>query len=201
MRASKGAQFEREICRMLSLWWTKGQRDDVFWRTSQSGGRATFRMQKGLRTFGSYGDIAAIDPIGLPLLQEWTIELKRGNSYGSPFEIIDAPDRSAQKPWEKIILQAYHQHRAAGSRGWMLVHRRDRREAMAYLDWPSIRRWGLEQAVPFVGLRCEVEEDGKRFLVMYGGLKFCDLLQIIEPREVYEAHCASGQDAVQVRPD
>src|SRR5215216_6431446 len=39
--AGKGPQWEREVCRALSLWVTNGERVDVFWRSAMSGGRAT----------------------------------------------------------------------------------------------------------------------------------------------------------------
>ena len=39
-KAYKGSEFEREMCKCLSLWWTDSKRDDVFWRSAQSGGRA-----------------------------------------------------------------------------------------------------------------------------------------------------------------
>jgi len=43
MEMAKGGEFERDISRFLSRWWTYGERDDVFWRTSASGARATTR--------------------------------------------------------------------------------------------------------------------------------------------------------------
>ncbi|MBM3120244.1 MAG: hypothetical protein FJ006_12010, partial [Chloroflexi bacterium] len=60
--SSKGASFERDISRQLSLWWTHGERDDVFWRSSMSGGRATVRAKKGQKTAYQNGDITATDP-------------------------------------------------------------------------------------------------------------------------------------------
>ena len=65
-KASKGSAFEREISKSLSLWYTEGERDDIFWRSSQSGGRATTRAKKGKKTAASYGDITALDNRGEP---------------------------------------------------------------------------------------------------------------------------------------
>jgi len=42
---AKGSSFEREICTILSKWWTNNERDDVFWRTAGSGARATTRSK------------------------------------------------------------------------------------------------------------------------------------------------------------
>lgn len=86
----KGEDFERQISKKLSLWWTDGERDDVFWRTSQSGGRATQRAKSALDTAYSYGDLTFIDPIGKPLCDLLVIEAKRG--YTNTSRKIKAAD-------------------------------------------------------------------------------------------------------------
>lgn len=134
MKSLKGSKFEREVCKLLSKWWTRGKRDDVFWRVSQSGGRATQRAKKGMRTYGSYGDVAAVDPIGEPLLKAFTIELKRGKSHGCPSDLIDRPPSDVLCPFEKCLMQAVRCHRQAGSMGWMLILRRDFKRAVVYAD-------------------------------------------------------------------
>jgi len=77
---AKGPNFERIVCTKLSLWWTHGKRDDVFMRTSGSGGKATARRKKGKDTPFQGGDITFSDPIGEPLIREFSIETKTG--YG-----------------------------------------------------------------------------------------------------------------------
>lgn len=131
---AKGSSFERKMSKRLSLWWTEGERSDVFWRTSQSGGRATQRAKKGQRTYGSYGDITAVDPVGEPLLKLFTIELKRGRSHGSPDDLIDAKKTRKVRPFEKAINQAVLGAVQAQSRYWMLICRRDRKIEMLYTD-------------------------------------------------------------------
>ncbi len=37
----KGSSFERDICRYISNWLSNGQRDDLLWRSPNSGGKAT----------------------------------------------------------------------------------------------------------------------------------------------------------------
>ena len=86
----KGEDFERQISKQLSLWWTGGERDDVFWRTSQSGGRATQRAKSDLKTAYSYGDITFIDPIGKPFCDLLVLEAKRG--YTNTSRKIKAAD-------------------------------------------------------------------------------------------------------------
>lgn len=130
----KGGDFEREVCKKLSLWWTGGERDDVFWRSSQSGGRATQRKKKGLSTYGSYGDIAAVDPIGEPLLRLFTIELKRGDSYGTLWDLFDALPTEASRSFEKCLAQAMRSADDAGTAHWMLICRQDRRVPVIYFE-------------------------------------------------------------------
>lgn len=54
---SKGNRFEREISKRLSLWFSNGESDDLFWRTASSGGRFTQRFKKGKNTVNQAGDI------------------------------------------------------------------------------------------------------------------------------------------------
>jgi hypothetical protein len=80
----KGPQWERSSCQRLSLWVTNMLREDVFWRTSISGGRATFRSRRvdtnqAVRSRlldNQQGDITAIHPDGQVLLDLFIIECK-----------------------------------------------------------------------------------------------------------------------------
>ncbi len=57
---AKGAEFEREICRRLSLWLSRGRSDDLFWRSAMSGGRATIGKRTGKERKAQAGDITAL---------------------------------------------------------------------------------------------------------------------------------------------
>jgi len=169
----KGSSFERKICKRLSKWWTDGKRDDIFWRSSQSGGRATQRAKKGQRTFGSYGDITAVDPVGQPLMRMFTIELKRGRSHGSPGDLLDPlpPKGKKPPPFEAALLQAMRGREESGSVGWMLICQRDRRVAMVYLDWDSsfqFRHWWQGERAFFSTFRVQLYHPPSRlrFLAM-----------------------------------
>ena len=72
----KGAQFERDICKKLSTWVSNGKRDDVFWRSAMSGGRATVGQKTGIKRDSQVGDISSIDPLGTDLLKTFYIECK-----------------------------------------------------------------------------------------------------------------------------
>lgn len=133
--SQKGSQFEREICGMLSLWWTDGERDDIFWRTFGSGGRAKRRGRAGKQTAGAHGDITATDPIGVPLTSVFTVEIKRGYSSYTLQDLLDRPDGSAQQMWETWLQQVIESHEQAKSVSWVLIVQRDRREPIVFMPF------------------------------------------------------------------
>ena len=59
---AKGSEFERFVSKSLSKWWSKGERDDLFWRTQSSGGRFTQRKKKGIDTHHQGGDVCNVHP-------------------------------------------------------------------------------------------------------------------------------------------
>lgn len=73
---AKGASFEREICKSLSLWVSKGTQEDVFWRSAMSGGRSTVAHARGKRLAAQAGDISCIHPIGAPFADKFFLECK-----------------------------------------------------------------------------------------------------------------------------
>lgn len=129
----KGSSFERRICGELSLWWTDGKRDDVFWRASQSGGRAKQRGRRGRDTHGQHGDIQAVDPIGEVLIDLFTVELKRGYLATTPYDVLDRTPGAALQQWERWVGQVYESHQQAGSYSWWLITQRDRRQPILFM--------------------------------------------------------------------
>lgn len=107
----KGGDFEREIARDLSLWWSDNKRDDIFYRSHSSGGRFTMRRKTGKDTAGQGGDITASDPIGEPLTKNWSIEIKTGYGTKTPtginrWDILDFIDSKQKEPvLEKMWVQ------------------------------------------------------------------------------------------------
>lgn len=73
---NKGAAFERLNARKLSMWMSKGQRDDLLWRSSMSGGRATLRLRSGAVNLAQSGDLSAISSEAWKLIERYFIELK-----------------------------------------------------------------------------------------------------------------------------
>lgn len=72
----KGAAFEREVSEALSLWVSDGERDDLFWRSAMSGGRATVKFKTGKKNQTQGGDISAVHPAGHTFLGQFAVECK-----------------------------------------------------------------------------------------------------------------------------
>lgn len=130
----KGSEFEREICRTLSMWWSNGKRDDLFWRSAGSGAMAKTRSKKGKTTSGQYGDIQATDVEGKDLLKVFTIELKRGYNADNFLNMLDKPSNAAMQGWEKFYQQVKKDFKNAKSRTWIIIWRRDRKKALVYFS-------------------------------------------------------------------
>lgn len=122
---AKGNSFERKISQDLSNWFSKGTNSDLFWRSMNSGGRATTRNKTDKKMKLHCGDIAAIDPAGESLLKVITIECKKGYNSSTFADLMDNPEgNSKYKEW---IEKAEKEHKEAGSFSWILIHKRDRR--------------------------------------------------------------------------
>ena len=146
----KGASFERQICATLSRWWTNGQRDDVFYRSSNSGGRAKTRSRQGKGTFGQYGDVQATDPIGQPLMDLCVIELKRGYSNSTIGNVLDAKPNAKPQQWELFVQQVMEDRWNAGVPYWLLITRRNQRQALVFMPVKFM------QALGDAGTSCNV---------------------------------------------
>ena len=72
----KGARFERLCCKRLSLWVTDGKRDDCFWRSSLSGGRASFQLRQDIINRAQAGAMTAIAREGMALCERYLFEYK-----------------------------------------------------------------------------------------------------------------------------
>lgn len=159
---AKGGEFEREFAKKLSLWWSEGDSDAIFWRTSNSGGRATTRGKQGKATHRQHGDITATDPSGDPFIKLFTIECKRGYDKDNISNLFDTAGGKglAYQAW---ISKAASCCEAADSLSWMLVTRRDRRTALVFLptecygDLISSRCIIIPPTPPFGSFRVNIE--------------------------------------------
>ncbi len=107
----KGANFERFVSKELSLWVSGGKRDDLFWRSAMSGGRATVGAKQGIIRTTQAGDITALASTGagakkakrfaekylVECKSVKTLELHRLLAYGVGF---------VRRTWDRAILDA-----------------------------------------------------------------------------------------------
>lgn len=105
---AKGGAFEREIAVKLSLWYSEGERDDIFYRSHSSGARFTSRKKRNKDTAYQSGDITCSDPAGKILIDNWSIECKTG--YGK-WDILDSIDSKQPKSaienfWNQCLKDA-----------------------------------------------------------------------------------------------
>jgi len=121
----KGSSFERDIARMISLWFSEEKSADWFWRTQSSGGRATQLRKTGKMLTKQFGDIVAVEKEGEPLTDKFCFELKTG--YGasrkknekkviSNWCILDGIDSKQKetvfdKFWKQCVNDADASHR------------------------------------------------------------------------------------------
>lgn len=152
--SKKGPAWERKFCGLLSSWWTHGRDDDVFWRTAGSGGRATSRSKKGKSTKNHHGDVTHTDAVAVPFTQAFTLELKKGYNSATLSDLVDKPRTSKDCTYLQWIVKLQETAREAGSLSWMLVHHRDRREPLVFLDGVIAERlWELQGETSLDGVR------------------------------------------------
>lgn len=189
---AKGSDFERWISKTLSEWWTNGERDDVFWRSTTSGARATSRRQKGKRTAGSAGDITAIDPVGYPLIELVMIETKKGYNHDSVHDVFDADGLCSQQfeRWYNQIRMAQEINEAPY---WVLIWKRDRRGPMIWMPqcfYNSLRDVGchLHDTIPQMRLTLEMELEASHELVGIFGTRLDNFLDEVLPEDILKIY-------------
>jgi len=127
---AKGSSFEREMSRLLSLWWTNGKRDDAIWRSASSGALTT--VGRG-RYLAHTGDFAATDAEAAPLFDKVIIEAKRGYNRYSVQDLLDmTPEAGAKNPtWQmfsKLADTCFSQIKFG-----FLIWKRDRRGMLVFM--------------------------------------------------------------------
>lgn len=138
MKSSKGSEFERKISKKLSLWWSNNERDDIFWRSQCSGGRATQRKKTGKTTANQEGDLTAMDPIGQPLIDFCSIELKCGYPEFTIEGILTRP--RMKKPILATFLEQCEKETAGTNKfSWLIVRQNMRSEIIIFNG--AFRTW------------------------------------------------------------
>lgn len=196
MKSLKGGRFERDICKQLSLWYSKAmfkeERDDLFWRTAGSGARATTRMKENKKTTNSCGDICSLDERSSKLTKNYFFELKRGFTSSakskkrsiSLTEIVDK--MNAIKPpllieWLEKAKKEAKQH---GIPNVVIIFKRDRRGSCILFEmktWSKIEENNGKWIYPNNGPSCICHINNHEFKVV----GFDDFLYWCKPQALF----------------
>lgn len=104
MGAHKGSGWERAFCRELSLWWTKGETKNAFWRTHASGARGTM-----VGTLGGLGDVLAMSSEAKDFTDLFVVELKFYKKVDTA-GLLEKKSKNLHQIlqwWEKVKNEAY----------------------------------------------------------------------------------------------
>lgn len=104
----KGAGFERQVCKHLSRWASGGHREDVFWRSASSGGRATNKRKRGEAhtAAAQAGDIVATSDEGMSFTKRFFIECKFYANLSLPAFLLGKRVGVLHKFWEVAQREA-----------------------------------------------------------------------------------------------
>lgn len=178
-KSLKGGQYERTICGILSRWLTAGERDDCFWRTANSGGRATSRKKRGKKTAGHDGDICATDDAAVPFLKLFAVEIKRGYSKTTVMDTVDRHDRMALQEWMSWVHQVVAVQERSDSLSWLLIHRRDQREALVFYPTGPVKIL-LERPCPSATFLLDIHGEMEKV----NCCKLTDFLDGLDPADI-----------------
>ncbi len=178
-KSKKGSAFERRICSQLSLWWSEGKSDSLFWRTANSGGRATTRAKKSKDTKNAHSDIAATDPSSQPLMDLLVLELKRGYNRYTIQDLIDKPKGAAEQIHEEWFRKVIHSSKLAGTPHWMVIVQRDRREALAFFPWRLAEEVHISYEIP-LKLQVKLQD----VMMAIACIPLVELLRKVKPEQV-----------------
>lgn len=137
----KGAAFERQTCREISLWLSQGVNDDLFWRSAMSGGRATVQFKKGRANRFQAGDLSAISALGEKLTELFLIECKCYNDL-QMIGLYLGLKTGVHKHWQETLEDARRHKR------WpMLVARQSRTPTFMLLTRDGVNFFDLKKHV------------------------------------------------------
>lgn len=188
MANKKGSPFERDISRELSLWWSRGEHDDLFWRSDASGARAKTRSKSGKRTLGQHGDICSTSHLSHELIDLFVIELKRGYSKWSILDVLDKKDKAAQQVLEKFIEQVLTDMRLSKTPFWMIIARRDQRDSVVLVANEFKKVYEAKIGKTFLHgvnhLYCKFFHKNLNQVVEFSLIKLRDFFDNVDPEEI-----------------
>jgi hypothetical protein len=137
---AKGASFERQISKDLSLWVSNGKNQDVFWRSAMSGGRTTVAMKKGNKLSAQAGDLSSVHRLGHTFIDIFVVECKAYKTLN--FESIIKGKGFLLDFWEKVRKEAKDHDKLP-----MLVGKQNNHPIIVCLCGEGVKRLALTGSV------------------------------------------------------
>ena len=136
---SKGSSFERTICVALSKWLSHDEREDLLWRSSMSGGRATVARKSGKVLQSQAGDLSAIHPDGHNFTDFFYCELKSYNDLN--YQGLLTNSGNLYKFWQSTITEANSYKKQP-----MLIAKQNRMPIVVFIQSKSLELLCLHAA-------------------------------------------------------
>lgn len=156
----KGSQYERVVAKKLSLWLSNGVRDDLLWRSSLSGGRATLLFKQGKKNKSQTGDLSSIDILSQEFIDQFFVEIKCYKSLDITSGFVKSTGL-LKSFWDKLVKDAL-----TAKKNPMLIAKQNHLPALLL-----------------------VHPNGAKLLNINNGILLCDASKVAEfcqwPSEVY----------------
>lgn len=124
----KGAEWERQVGKALSLWLTNQERKDIFSRNVLSGGSFTIAQSAGKQSSRMPGDLMAAHPLAFKFLSAFMVECKHLASLGLENYLFDVGGAS---PLAQIVSFAAGQAQQAKLR-YIIIAKQNFREPLVF---------------------------------------------------------------------
>jgi hypothetical protein len=141
----KGGEFERKVAKQLSLWISNSLRDDLLWRSSLSGGRATLQFKQGKKNKSQTGDLSSIDTLSQQFINRFFIEIKFYKDLNIESGFIKATGL-LKSFWDKLVKDAL-----VAEKNPMLIARQNHLPTLLLLHHNGARLLNLHESI----LLCE----------------------------------------------
>ena len=173
---AKGAAWERDCGKQISLWLTHGERSDIMSRNVLSGGSFTNAEKAGKISSRMPGDIMAANPHAFRFLSRFSIECKHLKDIGMFQYMLD---HRQQNPLAQIIALARRQAKAIDCE-FMVIAKQNRHDPIVLVDG----------AIGEHMMACMVRRGNRTMLhpmhhYLHKGsvcmLRFADMLSMIDP--------------------
>jgi hypothetical protein len=171
----KGFGFERDLCKLFSLWLSRGAERDLFERNVSSGGAFTSSVQRGGKR-GVPGDLMSVHPLSYEFLQYFTIEAKFWKDLGL--------DRALWNPEEELsrVIRKQEEIGKSSKRIFLLVAKQNRRVPLVFTTAAAGQEI-FDALIP--GLESHMLWCGRIFVFRFDHLMTADPDQVVKLAKLF----------------